>query len=589
MTLNKSELITAEIVRNYLETVSEEMSKIVENTAISQIFSEAHDYSTGIFYSDGEQVSIVARAQAVPVHIFAALTSVETALSLYRGEVNEGDIFFVSDPYFGGSHIPDWTIVQPVFFDGRQRFFTSVRGHVNDVGGCAPGGYNTLAREIWHEGFRCPPVKLYDRGNLVSDILDLILANTRQSEAIFGDLNAMIGACKIGANRVQEVVKKYGMPLIEKSVDYALNYSESRLRAEIAEWPDGSYAGRSILDHDFAGGREIPVEAVVTVSGEELTIDLTGSHPQVPGFVNSVAANTISNIYSAVVALCPDIPVNSGYFRPVKIVLPERSVVNCEVPAPVGHSTVCIGSDIMEAVMKAFENIVPDRVGSANIDLCNFRVFGTNSKTGKFYLSGDLNVTAMSSGGTKGFDGWGGWAAPFSALKLPPLEMYEWEFPFRYEQMEYAIDTAAPGMWRGAPATHYRRAMLEDVLCIAYTQGLRYPMQGYCGGKSGAGNVFIVNQGRSDELVVEEACYNVPMAAGGVLYARSGGGGGWGDPFQRDPEMVLEDVLDEYVSVKAARDEYGVVIDLENEAVDRDATRQLREARLEADIETQGG
>ena len=576
MELSRSELITAEIVRNYLESVCEEMSKIVENTAISQIFSEAHDYSTGIFYLDEQGVSLVARAQAVPVHIFAALTSVETVLRIYAGDVNEGDLFFVSDPYYGGSHIPDWTVIRPVFFDGKPRFFTSLRGHVNDVGGCAPGGYNTLAREIWHEGFRCPPVKLEERGERVADVWNLILSNTRQPDEISGDLHAMAGACTIGARRVEELVAKYGLAATTRSVAWVLSYSEQRLRSEISKWPDGVYRGSAMLDHDFAGKRDIGVEAKVTVKGDSLEIDLEGSAPQGGGFVNSVAANTISNIYSSIVSLCPDIPVNSGYFRPVKIRLPEASVVNCSPPMPVGHSTVCIGSDIMEAVMKAFERVVPERVGAADIDLCNFRVYGTNSKTGDFFLAGDLNVTAMSAGGTYGVDGWGGWAAPFCALKLPPLEMYEWQFPFRYIQMEYATDTAAPGRWRGAPATHYRRRMLDATHCIAYTQGYRHTMQGYCGGKPGAGNVFVVNEGLPEEQRIEEACYNVPMPPGAVLYAQSGGGGGWGDPFERDPEAVRADVLDEYVSVGGARRDYGVVIDPRTLEIDHAATRKLR-------------
>lgn len=576
--LSRSELITAEIVRNYLESVCEEMSKIVENTAISQIFSEAHDYSTGIFFLDERGVSLVARAQAVPVHIFAALTSVETVLKIYKGNVNEGDLFFVSDPYYGGSHIPDWTVIRPVFFQGKPLFFTSLRGHVNDVGGCAPGGYNTLAREIWHEGFRCPPVKLEERGKRVDDIWNLILSNTRQGVEISGDLLAMAGACTVGARRVEEIVGKYGVPAIVKSVDWVLNYSEQRLRAEMRKWPQGTYTGTAKLDHDFAGKRDIEVKAAVTVNDAGLTIDLSGSAPQGGGFVNSVAANTISNIYSSIVSLAPDIPVNSGYFRAVKVVLPPASVVNCEPPMPVGHSTVCIGSDIMEAVMKAFEKVVPERVGAADIDLCNFRVYGTNSKTGDFFLAGDLNVTPMSAGGTHGVDGWGGWAAPFCALKLPPLEMYEFQFPFRYVQMEYATDTAAPGRWRGAPATRYRRQTLDATHCIAYTQGYRHTMQGYCGGKPGAGNLFIVNEGLPEEVRVEEACYNVPMPAGAIVYAQSGGGGGWGNPFERDPAAVLADVIDEYVSIEGAKRDYGVVIDPTTMKVDTKATTVARAA-----------
>jgi N-methylhydantoinase B len=576
MKSNRSEAITAEIVRNYLETVSAEMSKVVENTSISPIFSETHDYSTGIFYLDERGVSLVARAQSVPVHIFAALTSVETVLKVYEGDIHEGDLFFASDPYYGGSHIPDWTIVNPVFVDGKPLFFTSVRGHVNDVGGCAPGGYNTLAREIWHEGFRVPPVKLREKGEVVQDIWNLILSNTRTKDDITGDLNAMVGGCIIAARRLEDLVRKYGGAVVARSVDYILDYSETRLRAEIESWPDGVYRGKSVLDHDSAGGGEVPVHATVTIRGSSLKIDLSGSHPQVAGFVNSVATNTISNIYSTLVSLCPDIPVNSGYFRPVEIVLPPKSVVNCEPPAPVGHSTVCIGSDVMEAVMKAFETVVPDRVGSANIDLGNVRVYGTNSRSGRFFVASDLWATAMSAGGAKGTDGWGGYAAPFCALKLPSLEMYERQFPFSYISVEYARDTAAPGQFRGAPALYYRRRMTDSVRAIVYNQGYRNTMQGYLGGRSGAGNYFVLNAGSGDELKVPYACYDVPVKAGNVIFAQSGAGGGWGDPLKREPKAVLNDVLNDYVSVERARIDYGVVIDAQRMAIDEAATRELR-------------
>lgn len=577
--LTKSDLITAEIIRNYLETVCNEMSKVVENTSISPIFSETHDYSVGVFAADERGVRLLARAQSVPVHIFAALTSVETVLKTYADDIEEGDLFFVSDPYYGGSHIPDWTVVNPVFVEGKPRFFNSVRGHVNEVGGCTPGGYNTIAREIWHEGFRVPPVKLRSRGEPVKDMWNLILSNSRTKEDILGDLNAMVGGCVVGERRLRALVTKYGAATVARCIDYVLDYSEARLRGEIAKWPDGVYHGRSVLDHDFAGGGEVPVEATVTVKGASLTIDLTGSHPQVAGFCNSVAANTTSNIYSALVALCPDIPVNSGYFRPVTIVLPPHSVVNCDPPAPVGHSTVCIGSDIMEAVMKAFETITPDLVGSANIDLANVRVYGTHSRTGRYFVGSDINATAMSAGGAKGTDGWGGYAAPHCALRLPSLEMYERQYPYSYLQVEYATDTAAPGEFRGAPALHYRRRMLDSVRAIVYSQGWRNPMQGYLGGAAGAGNYFVLNQGAADELTVTDACYDVLVERDRVVFSQSGAGGGWGDPLMRDPARVRADVENEYISIEAAKRDYGVVIDRATLAVDETATGRLRALR----------
>jgi len=578
--LANADLITAEIVRNYVETVCGEMSRVVENTSISPIFSETHDYSVGVFYFDGKDVSLLARAQSVPTHIFAAYTSVEAVLKAYAGDVNDGDIFFASDPYYGGSHIPDWTIVYPVFVDGVPAFFTSVRGHVNDVGGCAPGGYNTIARDVWQEGFRVPPVRLTERGRPVKDLWNLILSNTRTKDDITGDLNAMIGGCTIGARRMQELAAKYGLALVRRCVAYVFDYSESRLRAEIATWPAGTYVGEAFLDHDYAGGGPVKVRAAVTVEGGDVRIDMAGSAPQVAGFVNSVAPNTISNIYSTLVSLWPDVPVNSGYFRPFKIALPPHSVVNCDPPAPVGHSTVCIGSDIMEAVMKAFEQIVPERVGAADIDLCNVRVYGTNTRTGRFFVGSDINATAMSAGGAKGVDGWGGNAAPFCALRLPSLEMFEQQYPYRYWQVEYAPDTAAPGEFRGAPALHYRREMLDDVAAIVYSQGYAHPMQGYVGGKPGAGNFFVLNEGDPQrEVKVTDYCYGVAVPKGGRIFVQSGAGGGWGDPLRRNPDRVAADVRSELVSVAAARRDYGVVIDVRLGAVDRAATEAERARR----------
>ena len=583
--LTKSELITAEIVRNYVETVCSEISRVVENTSISPIFSETHDYSVGLFCADGDTVSLLARAQSVPTHIFAALTSVETVLEIYRGDIHDGDVFFASDPYYGGSHIPDWTIVYPVFVEGEPRYFTSVRGHVNDVGGCSPGGYNTIAREIWQEGFRVPPVRLHERGVLVEDLWNLILSNTRTKDDITGDLNAMVGGCVIGARRMLALVEKYGAELVNRSVDYVLDYAENRLRAEIAKWPDGTYHGEALLDHDFAGGGPVKVTTSVTVTGSDVVIDFAGSDPQVPGFVNSVATNTYSNIYTALVALFPDLPVNSGYFRPFTINLPGHSVVNCDPPAPVGYSTVCIGSDICEAVMKAFEDICPDLVGAADIDICNVRVFGTNSKTGRFFVGSDINATPMSAGGAKGVDGWGGNAAPFCALRLPSLEMFEQQYPYRYIQVEYASDTAAPGEFRGAPALHYRREMLDAVSCIVYSQGYEHTMAGYCGGEAGAGNFFVLNEGADDEILVPDYCYDIVVPKGGRIFVQSGAGGGWGDPLNRDTNRVLADVRNDYISIEGARRDYGVVIDAAAMTVD-DAATSNEQARVRAARDT---
>ena len=582
MSLSRQDLITAEIVRNSLETVCQELSATVENTALSPIFTLNHDYSCGVFYWDGDCVQLLARDLAVPVHIFASLDSVATALDAFGEDVNDGDVFLVTDPYMGGTHCPDWTIIKPVTLEPQTVFFPCVRGHVNDVGGPVPGNYNVNAREVWQEGFRIPPIRIVAGGEPVTDLWETVLANTRLPADVRGDLLAMVGACGVGERRIRELAARYGADALRSSVDYVVNYSETRLRAEIRGWPDGTYSHVEYLDHDFAGNRDIPIQVTLTIRGEDVTVDFTGSSGQRPGFVNSPHGNTLSQVFTAVTALCPDIPINSGFFRPIDVTLPENSIVNPRAPAPVGHCTLVPGTTIIDAVMKAFERVTPERVGTAACDMNSARAFGVNAATGRYWVGSDLSATPMSAGGAYGTDGWGAWAATFCALRLPPMEMFELHYPYRYLLNEYACDTAAPGRWRGAPALHYRRRHTDEMRCTIYNASYRHPLAGYLGGHRGAGNYWVIREGRSDELRVTESCYAEQLPAGSSLFAQSGAGGGWGDPLERDSAAVLDDWLDELVSLEGARRDYGVIIDPQRHVVDEPATAAERARRYSA-------
>jgi N-methylhydantoinase B len=571
--------ITAEIIRNSLETVCQELSATVENTALSPIFTLNHDYSCGVFYWDGTEVQLLARDMSVPVHIFASLDSVRTVLDAFGEDINQDDVFLVADPYMGGTHCPDWTIIKPVLIEPGTMFFPCVRGHVNDVGGPFPGNYNVNAREVWHEGFRIPPIRIVERGSRVTDLWEVILANTRLPGDVRGDLLAMVGACAVGERRIMELAAKYGAALLRASVRYVVDYSETRLRAEIRDWPDGVYAHTEYVDHDFAGTRDVPIAVTLTVSGEGLTVNFAGSSGQVPGFINSPRGNTLSQVFTAITALCPDIPINSGFFRPIEVLLPDQSVVNPDPPAPVGHCTLVPGTTVIETVMKALEQVRPELVGTAACDMNSARAFGIDSATGRYWVGSDLGATPMSAGGAFGTDGWGAWAATFCALRLPPLEMFEVYYPYQYLLSEYARDTAAPGRWRGAPAFHYRRRHTDEMRCTIYNAGFTHPLAGYAGGRGGAGNRWVIREGRTDELEVTESCYAELLPEGSLLFAQSGAGGGWGDPLERDPEAVLDDWLDDLVSLDAARNDYGVVLDLGTPGVDWTATGEERTRR----------
>ena len=576
MSLDRQDKITTEIIRNSLETACQELSATVENTALSPIFTLNHDYSCGVFSAIDGVVTLLARDLAVPVHIFASLDSVHTMFDAFGSDVHPDDVFLVTDPYMGGTHCPDWTVIKPVFLGNQTIFLPCVRGHINDVGGPLPGNYNVNAREVWQEGFRIPPVRIVERGEPVDDIWATLLANTRLPDEVRGDLVAMVGACRVGERRLTALASKYGVGALRRSVRYILDYSETRLRSRVREWPDGTYTHTEYVDHDFAGHRDIPICVELTIAGDSLTVDFAGSSAAVPGFINSPRGNSLSQVFTALTAICPDIPINTGFFAPVEVRLPSGSIVDARSPSPVGNCTLCPGTTIIDAMMKSFEQVGPELVGTAACDMNSARCFGVSALTGRYWVGSDLAATAMSAGGAYGTDGWGAWAATFCALRVPPLEMFELQFPWEYELNEYAIDTAAPGQWRGAPAIHYRRRHTDEMRCTIYNSGHRHALAGYVGGSRGAGNHWVIREGLADQLTVTESCYAELLPAGSTLFAQSGAGGGWGEPFDRDAEAVLADWLDELVSVRSALVDYGVVIDVNTATVDIEATAAAR-------------
>ena len=573
--------ITALVVKDSLEAISEEMSKTVERTAVHPLFNEVHDYSTGVFFYDGHDVRLVARATAIPVHIFASILSVEALMDTFGDDLHEGDVVMVNDPYYGGTHHADWTVMKPVFFDGKPVLFPSVRAHMADFGGPVAGGYNPEARDIWQEALRIPPIKLFEKGQLREDVLDWILANSRIPQVLRGDLAAMFGACTLAEQRIQALFAKYGGEVVNDSIEYTLDYAEKRFRAEVAKWPDGRYRGAAVLDHDSLGSHDVEVTATIHIEGSDLSVDFAGSSPETPGFVNSPFGNTASWVYTALCSVLPDdIPINSGVFRAVRISAPEGTVVNPLPPAPCMFSTVVIGGDIGTATMRALEQAIPDRAGAVSLNYCLCTTYGHDSRYDAMFVTIEYGNTLVAASGTRGSDGWGGWPAPMCGLIYSTVEMSEIQFPFFYHQYEYVADTAAAGQWRGVPGFAMKRESVRDesIINVALT-GVRHTAPGYAGGKDGASSRYVLNWGTEHEEEVLESAANRPSPPGSIIATFKGGGGGWGDPLRRDPQKVLDDVLDEYLSVERAEQDYGVVIDPETLSLDMEETIRRR-ARL---------
>ena len=578
--------ITAEIVRNYMESTAEEIVKKLVRSSVSPLFNEAHDCSAGVFYFDGEQAQIVSRADATPVHIFGALSSVQACLDFFQGDLSDGDVIIVSDPYFGGTHIADFTVVKPVFYEGQPMFFPSVRGHMLDSGGPTPSGFSSHSREIWHEGIRFSPMKLYEKGELRREVWDLLVKNTRLPNTVLVDLNAMVGACRVGEDRIRSLCSRYGLETIRQSVEWIFDYSEQRFRERIREWPDGRYEGESTLDSDFTGRYDLKIKVAITIEGDSIEVDFAGTEKQCQGIVNSVPGNTMSYAYLAFACICRDIPINSGFFRPIEANLPRGSLVNPDPPACAAYATICIGCDIGEAMMKACEGFAPDLVGTISIDLALCWSYGVDARNGQYFIHYDYNASPISAGATKGVDGWGAWAIPFCALTLPSVEMTEFQYPCFYRRFEMTLDSAAPGQWRGAPTVACEREVRNaagPVLNQLWIQGLRQPLQGYAGGRPGSGNYAVMLPGSPHEAIVTDISFeDPPLENGKGFLTESCGGGGWGDPLERDPELVLADVLDEYVTVEGANHDYGVVIDPKTIEVLKKETAARRELLREA-------
>jgi N-methylhydantoinase B len=451
-----------------------------------------------------------------------------------------------------------------------------------DVGGPVPGAANMAAHEIWQEGFRFSPMKLVEGGRDRREVWDLLRANNRLPDMVVADIRSMIGACTIGEDRIRTLAARYGADTVTDSINWILDYSERKFREQIRIWPDGTYEGSSVLDTDFAGRRDVDVKVSLEISGDSIVADFTGSATQAAGVINSVPPNTLSYLYGVFSALCPDIPLNSGFFRPLDARIPAGTVVNPDPPAGASYATVCIGTDVGEAIMKACEGFAPEQVGSAVVDLLGAFVHGVDARTGQFFVLYDFYSCPVSTSGVAGVDGWGAFSPLFCALKLPSLEMTEVQYPVLYHRAEFTTDSAAPGQWRGSPAFEMEREPYNSIgpqTLNVVIQACEHPLQGWVGGHPGAGNHAVLARGTDHERTVTDIAFLVPQSPGEPVYFHKSGGGGWGDPLDRDPDAVLTDVLDGIVSPQGALDDYGVHVDVDSGQVLTERTLEERTAR----------
>ena len=540
--------ITLAVVEHRLESIAQEMTEAMLRTAMSQILNSSRDFSTAILDGDCQ---LVAQGEGIPVHISALPVAGAAVRDYFGDDISDGDLFILNDPYFGGSHLPDITIIRPVFYEGRLLFYGVNRAHHSDVGGGTHGGYNPGANEIYQEGLRIPPLKLYDRGVPRKDLLQMLSANVRQPENFLGDLNAQIGSVMLAALRIDSLLADYGPERLLAVVSEILAATERQVRQFISGWPDGVYHGESLVDDDGFDSKLVPIRAKVTIAGDSMTIDLSESSPQVEGFINSAYANTRSLAHAAIMYLAPmDVARNEGSMRPVQIIAPRGLVVNANPPAPVCMSTNHCAEEVVEAVFKALAPAIPAAVSAGFSRRLRYAITGSDPRTGRTFIW-HFFLARGGGGASESYDGWSnvGEVNVAGGIRSPSIEVTEERFPFFIERHELRPDSGGVGAWRGGLGAVCDLVYEGEGPALLNTagDGVVVPPFGLFGAADGLPHHYkIVSNGTERVLGSKEV--GVVVKPGDHIVCLSSGGGGYGQPEVRDKDASMWDLKNGYVT-----------------------------------------
>ncbi len=581
--------ITLEVIREALSSVVREMRITLVRTAYSSILYEGEDFSCVLMDGDA-QIIAMSRGQDHPLHIVPIAWSMRAVRERFGDDIHEGDVFLHNDPYTGGTHLNDVAMILPMFTDGELFLFPVVRAHWGDVGGMSPGSLSGRVTEIYQEGVRIPPIRVYERGRPNQAALDVIFANVRGPEEREGDFRAMLGTCRKAAERVTALLARYGQPTLRAAIAELLDRAELRMRRRIRELPRGRYAYEAYLE----GGRErlepLRVRATVSIEDDSVTVDLAGTAPQTAGPTNVGPAMAPTGAFTVLKSfLDPGGDINSGAFRPIHVRAPEGTVVNARRPAPCGGMVevkYCVESAVMGALARAVAGqVTGDLKGGGN-----HCYVGGPAPDGR----GTFIFYEYPAAGTGAFAGGDGNNAVRAFTEsdittIQPVEAIEQKYPLRVERCALRVGSGGDGRWRGGLGLIREVRVLAPgaLLSVLAEKGVLAPY-GVCGGEAGAPNRFYVRRGDRpiQPSPLPGKVSGFPLEIGDVVIMETSGGGGYGDPLERDPERVARDVTEGVVGRAAAAEAYGVVLD--GGVVDAAATRERRRAlaasRVDAEL-----
>jgi N-methylhydantoinase B len=571
--------VTASIIRGAFETICFETATHLGRAASSAIINQSNERNASIIDAHGRLAGL---SVGIPQLLFISPLAVRWGLEHFDvDDWGPGDVFVGNDPDYGGGHLPDYNVYTPCF-DGAGELVAiqALQAHQGDTGGKDPGGFSVDATDIYQEGMAIPRLKLVHRGQTRLDAVEMLVRNNR-FPSFSGDIAAMVSASQRGAELLGELVAKWGGDVVKAAINWNIRETERRFRGEVSRWPDGCYEADVWIDHDTVGHEDVRVHVACTVEADRLTVDLTGSDDR-PELI--CVWNTFSNSRGYAMAqlvsmVDPTIVKNEGLFDAVDIILPEGSIVQPPPDKPAALGAFHPACEIGEAICVALSEILPRRSSPQvyKLGMPN-AVIGVDAQ-GQMWMDQGVDVRASDASATEGIDGWGSMCSGLGNLVLAQAEDAESRFPVLNLSREMTTDSGGAGRWRGQPGTRNVKQILEPTTAVAWMVSKKHPLRGLRGGDDAGPYSNFFEFGSENEYEIENSV-QAQLPADAVIAYQYGGGAGFEDAFLRDPEAVREDVLDEYVSIGAARERYGVVLTGSVEAfdleVDDDATRVLR-------------
>ena len=547
--MNAPDPITAELFRNAIVALGDEMALTIYRAAYSGVLKNIMDYSTAICDAEGR---LVAQGLSLPGHLCSIPVALQSCIRHFGADIHPGDVLAMNDPYDGGMHLPDIFVFRPVFAEGAVLAWAATICHHTDVGGRVPGSNASDSTEIFQEGLRIPPIKLYDRGVPNRTLLALIATNVRLPDLVLGDLDAQFATCAIGERELAALHARHGDAL-EACFDRLLDYGEALTRKAIAAWPDGDYAFTDFIDGDGFSPDPIPIACRITVAGDRLAVDFAGSSPQVKGAINSTFSFVKSATYLAIrCALDHEVPNNAGVYRCIAVSAPEGSILNPRPPAAVAARALT-GYRVVDTVLGALAQVAPARLMAAGEGGNTVVAIGGYQGERPFVLVDMING---AWGGRDGKDGIEGVTNPSQNMSNLPVETLEARYPLRVEEYALRPDSGGAGRWRGGLGLVRQYRLLADraVLQLRSDRTWHAPW-GLFGGRSGAPSRSLVDRGAGWEPLPGKA--TLEITAGTVIRHEQAGAGGWGDPAGRDAAAVAADLADGKISPERAEADYG--------------------------------